>query len=169
MRPYRYTLELHQGVVQMLDDGATLEAAANASAVSFSTIYNWLGRGEAAVGRWEASGLEPEERSADPDWEMAQFYLDVTAARGKHLAACAKVVTHSALGKPAEYDAAGNCVREEIKPDPRMALEVLARRDKANWARDAQAPKPTEAEDLEDLARRGEALVAELAALDADG
>lgn len=166
MKPYRYSMEVHEAFIAHIAQGATKHAAANAIGTGISTVGRWLERGRHAAERWEALDLDEDARSRDPDWEMAQFYLDTQIARGKYLAACAQIVTRSALGHPAEYDTAGNCIREEVKADPRMALEVLARRDRANWARDPITKTEDAPAELDDLVRRGEALVAELA--DAD-
>lgn len=147
------TLELHERFVALIADGWTVADAAAECNLGRRTVFSWLRRGRDALERWDTEGLDETERGADPDWETAQFALDVDR-RGA-----------SVRGELAGIVLAG------ARKDPKFALEVLARLDPEHWGRTL---KPGETYlrdkgraddgDLSELLQAGDALVAELAA-----
>jgi len=143
-RPPGLTPDTHAQIVQGLRLGMKRHEAAAAVGISQRTLYVWIARGRAA--------LEQEERLVednpevdlsdveDPEFIYREFYLAVIQADAGYKRSLVATVTRAAVGAPAEFDDAGNMVREEVKADPKVALEMLARRDPREWGRTNRLP-----------------------------
>lgn len=167
----RYNLTVHQNFVRAVSGGATDTAAAGYCGIGLRTAKRWLSTGRRALERWDEGELDEDARSADPDWQWAQLARDVDEARSRVHVGAAAVLIDGALGRPAEYDERGNLVRAEVPPDPRLALEILARTDPEHWGRTMRPGETWLREkghhdegDLAELLDAGEELIEELAA-----
>lgn len=144
MRPPGLTPETHATIVQGLRLGMKRHEAAASVGITDRTLYRWIARGRAAVEQWER--LVDENPSIDldeiedPEFEFREFYLAVIQADAGYKRSLVATITRAAVGAPAEYDDAGNVLREEVKPDARVALEMLARRDPREWGRTNRLP-----------------------------
>ena len=108
-RPTKRTPQRMALILEVLRSGGTIAGAAGAAEVSQATVYRWLradARFRDAVKRAEA-GAE------------LRFTTAVTAA---------------AMGRPAQYDDAGQLIRPEVKPVWQAAAWWLERRRREDYA-----------------------------------
>lgn len=129
-RPTKLTAKRTTAICESIARGTSEEAAAEANGIHPATLYRWKERGEAALDA-EADG----QTLSAQDELAARFCEGVTRARGECEDRLVQVVSHAALGRPAEYDAKGKLKRAEVKPDPVHATVLLERKWPQRWAR----------------------------------
>ncbi|NJM10602.1 MAG: hypothetical protein HC889_00615 [Synechococcaceae cyanobacterium SM1_2_3] len=84
-----------------------------AAGIPQKTIAKWLGVGDKRLRKLFATELD------DSRWNLV---LDAYKAMGVHMA-----------GRPAEFDQAGNCIREELKPNIAAPIFILKKRGGVDW------------------------------------
>lgn len=108
-RPSKLTPEIHKAIVEAIRNGASRQAAAASVRVGFSTVKEWMTRGD---------GAHPDrEQSSD----FAAFSTDVHAAEAEfEQSLVANVMAYSAMGE---------------KPDWRGPAWLLERRFSERWGK----------------------------------
>lgn len=133
-RPTKLSAKRSAAICESVRRGAPLEAAAKAAGIAESTLYHWRERGEAVLtavanGHKRVQDLDAQERLA------ASFSEDLEKARGECEDQLVRIVSHAALGHPAEFDERGRKIRDERKPNPTMAVILLERKWPQRWGR----------------------------------
>ncbi len=108
-RPSKRTPQRVEAILGVLRSGGTVAAAAGAAEVSQATVYRWL--------RADARFCDAVKRAE------AAAELRFTTA-----------VSDAAMGSPAQYDAAGQLIRPEVKPIWQAAAWWLERRRREDYA-----------------------------------
>ena len=102
-----------------LRGGNTIRDSAGLASIGESTIYAWIAE----------ANSEEETR---PD--ILEFVEALEQARSESVAMHVQNVRVNAFGRPAEYDADGNLVRAEVKPDWRASGWHLERSRPTDWS-----------------------------------
>ena len=142
-RPTRLVADVQSKVVQYLRIGLALETAARAAGVSHAALYNWLDKGsdEAECSNPNTCDLAGKHAVGEcPANVQYRDFVDAAGqAKSEFQVAMASIVVRGAQGVQkkdgqgkAMVDASGApiWVRE---PEPRWALEMLARRAPGDW------------------------------------
>ena len=112
-RPSKRTPERRDVILRAIRTGMTLTAAAGLADMTRGKVYAWA--------------------KAD-----ASFGDALTRAHAEAEARFTAVVVDDSFGRPAQYDAAGRLLREEVKPNPDSAKWWLDRRRKEDYAQHVQ-------------------------------
>lgn len=139
------TIEVHTTIVRALRAGSYLPEAAGMAGVAERTVYQWLQKGNEALGLAEDEATEhpqpdetPEVVDVDPDhpyWLYAQFAQAVMEARAEAKVEAVATIRAAIQGAPAVFDKDGNEVRAETPKEWRAALAFLERTDTERWGR----------------------------------
>ncbi len=108
-RPSKRTPQRMALILEVLRSGGTMAAAAGRAEISARQIYRWM--------------------AADVAFRHA-----VEKAAGDAEVRFTTAVSDAAMGRPAQYDAAGNITRPEVKPVWQAAAWWLERRRREGYA-----------------------------------
>lgn len=169
-RPALLTPDIHETIVRFVRGGAYFHEACAAAGIGERTGFRWVERGRASAESYEDQaddGVAPEVDD-DPDWVYRQFWQAISKARGEARAHAAATLYSAAVGAPAQLDADGHVVRDEVEPEWRASLAYLERTDPKNWGRTHRPTVEEEPEsepDVEALRIQGRDLVQQVAAV----